>query len=141
MPIPATTYRLPEPGEDGPQAASGALLALKQLKTDPYNAALLIAANGQWGDGTCSEHGKPERLKECTRQLLPASFDVEVDAKGHGFAVIAPNGRRWPESGAYFPALHNISCAVTRQARDDAETNAPFFYAPVPQADQTTVQS
>ena len=71
LPIPATTYRLPEPGEDGPQAATGALLALKQLKTDPYNAALLIEANSQWGDGTCSEHGKPERLRECTKALLP----------------------------------------------------------------------
>lgn len=133
LPIPATTYRLPEPGEDGPQAATGALLALKQLKTDPYNAALLIEANSQWGDGTCSEHGKPERLRECTKALLPPGFDVEVDPKGHGFAIVAPNGRRWPEAGAYFPALHNIRCAVTRQARDDAETNAPFFYTPVPQ--------
>ncbi|MBD2745697.1 hypothetical protein IC232_03210 [Microvirga sp. BT688] len=134
LPLPATTYRLPEPGEDGPQAATGALLALKKLKTEPYNAALLIEANGQWGDGACSEHGKPERLKDCTKGFLPPNFDVEVDAKGHGFAIIGPNGRRWPEAGSYFPALHNIRCAVTRQARDDAETNAPFFYATIPQA-------
>ncbi|WP_262298189.1 hypothetical protein [Microvirga sesbaniae] len=134
LPIPATTYRLPEPGEDGPQPATGALLALKKLKTDPYNAALIIEGNGQWGDGKCSEHGKPDLLKEGTLGLLPDGFDVEVDAKGHGFALVAPNGRRWPDAGSYFPALHNIRCAVTRQARDDAETGAPFFYETLPQA-------
>jgi hypothetical protein len=134
LPIPATTYRLPEPGEDGPQPATGALLALQRLKTDPYNAALLIEGNGQWGDGTCSEHGKPEPLKQRTKDMVPEGFDVDVDAKGHGFALIAPNGRRWPEDGSYFPALHNIRCAVTRQARDDAEICAPFFYEPLSQA-------
>jgi hypothetical protein len=134
LPIPATTYCLPEPGEDGPQPAAGALLALQKLKTDPYNAALIIEGTGQWGDGLCSDHGKPERLMERTKEMVPDGFDVEVDANGHGFAIIAPNGRRWPEDGSYFPALHNIRCAATRLARDDAEIRAPFFYAPISQA-------
>ena len=66
--------------------------------------------------------------------MVPEGFDVEVDGKGHGFALIAPNGRRWSENGSYFPTLHNIRCAATRQARDDAETGAPFFYEPLSQA-------
>jgi len=127
LPIPATVYRQPFAGEDRPQPAQGAMVALRQPAESPLNVDLILAvyANGQVGEAWGT--GDPARLVEITQRILGDGFQAESSPDGDGFAVIAPSGLRLPTRG-FFPAVYNLRCHVARITREATRATMPALF-------------
>ncbi|MEE7438891.1 hypothetical protein MOR12E_06330 [Methylobacterium oryzae] len=127
FPIPATVYRQPFAGEDWPQPAQGAMIALRQLAESPLNIDLILAVYAHNQVGTAWGTGDPAKLVEITQQILGDGFQAESSPDGEGFAVIAPSGLRLPGRG-FFPAVHNLRCHVARITREATRATMPALF-------------
>ncbi|MEE7493041.1 hypothetical protein [Methylobacterium oryzae] len=127
FPIPATVYRQPFAGEERPQPARGAMVALRQLAASPLNVDLILAVYAKDQAGRAWGTGDPAKLVEITQRILGDGFQAESSPDGEGFAVIAPSGLRLPARG-FFPAVHNLRCHVARITREATRATMPAFF-------------